>query len=89
MRGLPLESLSSQDRIESEAAEQGSEAEKSLKKLILQAFRTQDTHTSNFELGFSVRLNCHVGKEGEGTARRVSRRNSIVLKMFPKALKRT
>ena len=40
-----------------------------------------DTHThthTQFELGFSVRLNCHVGKDGEGTARRRGRHNSIV-----------
>ena len=35
---------------------------------------TPSTHVGrlsgpHFELGFSVRLNCHVGKEGEGTAR--------------------
>eukprot|EP00913_Durusdinium_trenchii_P033748 g31592.t1 len=38
LRGLPLESLSSQDRIESEAAEQGSEAEKTF-TLLVPSFR--------------------------------------------------
>ena len=38
---------------------------------------TPSTHVGrlsgpHFELGFSVRLNCHVGKEGEGTERRIS-----------------
>ena len=28
---------------------------------------------THFELGFSVRLNCHDGKDGEGTARRKGR----------------
>ena len=27
---------------------------------------------THFELGFSVRLNCHVGKKGEGTERCIS-----------------
>ena len=36
---------------------------------------TPSTHVGrlsgpHFELGFSVRLNCHDGKEGDGTARR-------------------
>ena len=44
---------------------------------------TPSTHVGRlsgprFELGFSVRLNCHVGKDGEGTARRRGRHNSIV-----------
>ena len=35
---------------------------------------TPSTHVGrlsgpHFELGFSVRLNCHVGKDGEGTER--------------------
>ena len=42
-------------------------------------------HT-HFELGFSVRLNCHDGKEGEGTERCMGRQKQYCLKMFPNGL---
>ena len=37
------------------------------------------TQRSHFELGFSVRLNFHVGKEGEGTERRISPQKTVLL----------
>ena len=49
------------------------------------------THTqtdTHFELGFSVILSCHDGKEGEGTERCRSPQNSIVLKKFSKGLEK-
>ena len=47
--------------------------------------RLSDPH---FELGFSVILSCHDGKEGEGTERCRSPQNSIVLKKFSKGLEK-
>ena len=42
------------------------------------------THTHTLRHWFSVRLNCHDGKEGEGTERCMSQPNSIVENCFGK-----
>ena len=42
---------------------------------------------THFELGFSVRLNCHDGKDGDGTERCRSQQNSIVEQCFRKRSK--